>query len=108
MFVSIKWYFQGHILCNECSSALATCVTCGEEVSTRSEEAERHAETLRMMVEGIGEDSEEKDDLEIVDISPACEETIFGCEEDLSIHVTGTQELAGSGWARVMGGLAFR
>ena len=87
---------------------LATCVTCGEEVATRSEEAERHAETLRMMVEGVGEDAEDRDDLEIVDISPACEETIFGSDEHLSIHVTGTQEIKGSGWAGLLGGLAYR
>ena len=61
-----------------------------EEVATRSEEAERHAEILRMMVDGVGEDTEERDDLEIVDISPACEKTIFGSEENMSIHVTGT------------------
>ena len=83
-------------------------MTCGEEVATRSEEAERHAETLRMMVEGVGEDSEEGDDLEIVDISPSCEETIFGSDKDLSIHVNGTQEIKGSGWAGLLGGLAFR
>ena len=31
-----------------------TCITCGEKVNTRSKEAERQAETLRMMVEGVG------------------------------------------------------
>ena len=87
---------------------LATCVTCGEEVATRSEEAEGHAETLRMMAEGVGEDTGERDDLEIVDICPASEETIFGSDENLSIHVTGTQEIKGSGLAGFLGGLAYR
>ena len=84
------------------------CLTCEEKVNTRSKEAERHAETLRMMVEGVGEDSEERGDLEIVDISPSCEETIFGGDESLSIHVSGVQEVRGTGWGAVLGSVGYR
>ena len=77
-------------------------------MDTRSEEAEREAETLKRMVEGVGEESEETENMEIRDISPACEDIIFGTEEDLSIHVTGTEDTDGGGWARVLGGSTYR